>query len=162
MLPPPPVVSGRPYHDFSTNEEDSMIADTFGAGQVAYSLLWFFLFFIEIWLMISIFIDIFRSHDLPGWAKALWVILVLVFPIVGILAYLIIRGDKLRAHQNRASIDQEATYNQYLRHTGTSRWNKGEELDRLAQLRDRGDISAEEFDRLKAEVLDHDSGASHN
>ena len=47
-----------------------MIASTFGDGQVAYSILWFFLFFIEVWLAVSIFIDIFRSHDLPGWAKA--------------------------------------------------------------------------------------------
>ena len=55
-----------------------MIAATFGVGQVVYSILWFVLFFIEIWLMISVFIDIFRSHDLQGWAKALWVLLVLV------------------------------------------------------------------------------------
>src|ERR1700685_293895 len=101
-----------------------MIAASFGAGQVAFSILWFFLFFIEIWLMISIFIDIFRSHDLRGTTKALWVILVLVFPIIGILAYLIVRGDKLRAHQNQAVMDQEAMYTQSLRHMGASRWSK--------------------------------------
>src|SRR5580704_4582062 len=77
----------------------SVIAASFGPGQVAYSILWFFLFFIEIWLMISVFIDIFRSHDLKGWAKAIWVLFVLVLPIVGIIAYLIVRGDKMRAHQ---------------------------------------------------------------
>ena len=87
-----------------------MIATSFGAGQVAYSILWFFLFFIETWLMISIFIDIFRSHDLKGWAKAAWVILVIIFPIVGILAYLIFRGDKMRAHQVQAVADQEAMF----------------------------------------------------
>jgi hypothetical protein len=138
-----------------------MIASTFGAGQVAYSLLWFFLFFIEIWLEISIFIDIFRSHDLRGASKAAWIILVLVFPIIGILAYLIVRGDKMRAHQIQAAADPEAMYNQYLRHMGPSRWNKGEELARLADLRDRGNITAEEYDRLKAEVMDHDSGTPH-
>ena len=74
-----------------------MILATFGDGQVAYSLLWFFLFFIEIWLEISVFIDIFRSHDLKGWAKGLWVLFVIVFPIIGILAYFIFRGDKMRA-----------------------------------------------------------------
>ena len=76
-----------------------MLASTWGDGQVAYSILWFFLFFIEVWLSVSIFIDIFRSHDLKGWAKALWILLVIVFPLVGILAYFIFRGDKLRAHQ---------------------------------------------------------------
>ena len=127
-----------------------MIANTFGAGQVAYSILWFFLFFVEIWLMISIFIDIFRSHDLKGWAKAAWVILVIIFPIIGILAYLIFRGDKMRAHQVQAIADQQAMFGRY----GTGgRPSKTEELARLAELRDRGDISADEFEQLKSEIL---------
>jgi len=71
-----------------------MIATTFGVGQLVYSILWFFLFFVEIWLMISVFIDIFRSHDLKGWAKALWLLLVLVLPIIGILAYFIFAGTR--------------------------------------------------------------------
>jgi uncharacterized protein with PQ loop repeat len=71
-----------------------MIVATFGAGQVAYSILWISFFFIEIWLMLSIFIDIFRSHDMKGWAKALRLFLVILFPLVGILLYLIFRGDK--------------------------------------------------------------------
>ena len=135
-----------------------MIVGSFGAGQVAYSLLWFFLFFVEIWLMISIFIDVFRSHDLKGWMKAAWVIFVAVFPIIGILAYLIVRGDKLRAHQNQAIADQEA-FRQYVQHGGGHR-SKADELARFAELRDRGDISADEYDRLKAEILDQDWTAS--
>jgi hypothetical protein len=141
-----------------STKEVSVIAASFGAGQVAYSLLWFFLFFIEIWLMISIFIDIFRSHDLKGWMKAAWVLFVAVLPIVGILAYLIVRGDKLRAHQNQAMADQEA-FRQYVQHGGVRR-SKADELTRLGELRDRGDISADEYQRLKAEVLDHDSTTS--
>jgi hypothetical protein len=136
-----------------------MIAATFGAGQVAYSLLWFFLFFVEIWLMISIFIDVFRSHDLRGWAKAAWIILVLVFPIVGILAYLIIRGDKMRAHQTEAQADSAAMFREYLAHAGGGRISKVEELHRLAELRDRGYVSAEEFEGLKSEIMSQDSGA---
>lgn len=73
-----------------------MLATTWGDGQVVYSILWFFLFFIEVWLSVSIFIDIFRSHDLKGWAKALWVLFVFALPLVGILAYFIFRGDKMR------------------------------------------------------------------
>jgi hypothetical protein len=140
-------------------KEDSVVAASFGAGQVAYSLLWFFLFFIEIWLMISIFIDIFRSHDLKGWMKAAWVVFVAVIPLVGILAYLIMRGDKLRAHQNQAIADQEA-FRHYVEHDGGGRRSKVDELARLAELRDRGDISADEYQRLKAEILDQDRTAS--
>ena len=133
-----------------------MIAASFGAGQVAYSILWFFLFFVEIWLMISIFIDIFRSHDLKGWAKAAWVILVIIFPILGILAYLIFRGDKMRAHQIRAMADQEEMFRHYAQHVTGGHRSKTEELARLAELRDRGDISADEFQQLKGEILNQD------
>ena len=133
-----------------------MIAASFGAGQVAYSILWFFLFFVEIWLMISIFIDIFRSHDLKGWAKAAWVILVIVFPIIGILAYLIFRGDKMRAHQVQAVADQEAMFRHYVQHVTGGHRSKTEELARLAELRDRGDISADEFQQLKSEILNQE------
>ena len=138
-----------------------MIAASFGAGQVAYSFLWFFLFFVEIWLEISIFIDVFRSHDLRGWAKALWILLVLVFPIIGILAYLIFRGDKMRAHQVEAQADSATMFREYLAHAGGSRVSKVEELHRLAELRDRGYISSEEFEQLKSEIMNQnqDSGA---
>jgi hypothetical protein len=137
--------------------EDLVIIASFGDGQVAYSLLWFFLFFIEIWLEVSIFIDIFRSHDLKGWAKGLWVLFVALFPLLGILAYLIFRGDRMRAHQVHAAADQEAMFRRYMDETGGSRSSKADELARLAELRDRGDISPDEFQRLKAEVLERES-----
>ena len=137
-----------------------MIAASFGAGQVAYSILWFFLFFVEIWLMISIFIDIFRSHDLKGWAKAAWVIFVIIFPIIGILAYLIFRGDKMRAHQVQAVTDQEAMFRHYAQHASGGHRSKTEELARLAELRDRGDISADEYQQLKSEILNQQWAAS--
>jgi hypothetical protein len=137
-----------------------VIAASFGDGQVAYSILWFFLFFVEIWLMISVFIDIFRSHDLKGWAKAAWVILVIVFPLIGILAYLIFRGDKMRAHQVQASVDQEAMFRQYAQHMVGGHRSKTDELARLAQLRDHGDISADEFQQLKSEILSQDRTTS--
>ena len=121
-----------------------MIAASFGAGQVAYSLLWFFLFFVEIWLMIAVFTDLFRSSDLSGWAKAGWVVLVILFPLIGILVYLIVRGQKMRAHEERARIADDVA---------ARRFSKADELTRLAGLRDRGDISAEDYDHLKAEVV---------
>ena len=67
----------------------SVLASDFGTGQVFLSMLWFFLFFIWIWLLIMVFSDIFRSHDLSGWAKAIWVIALIVFPYIAIFAYMI-------------------------------------------------------------------------
>ncbi|HUZ20811.1 MAG TPA: SHOCT domain-containing protein [Acidimicrobiales bacterium] len=130
-----------------------MTLATFGVGQVVYSILWFFLFIIEIWLMISIFIDIFRSHDLRGWAKAAWVVLVLVLPIVGIIAYLVMRGDEMRAHQLQAREQLFPTEAQGPRRSVV------EELSQLAALRREGVISEDEFQHLKARVMGRTSGA---
>src|ERR1700683_5121942 len=128
-----------------------MIA-TFGAGQVAYSVLWLFFFFIEIWLEISIFIDIFRSHDIRGWEKAFWVFLVIIFPLIGIILYLIFRGNKMRVHQAQAAADQQA-WRGYAQEMSENRGSKTDQLARLADLRDRGAVSADEFERLKSEIL---------
>ena len=135
-----------------------MLAVTFGVGQVVYSIFWFFLFFIEIWLMVSVFIDIFRSHDLKGWAKALWVLLVLVVPLLGILVYFIVRGDKMRAHQIQAQQSQEQSLSDYVRHAAGRR-SPADELSRLAELKRDGVISEEEFQQLKSEVMRQASGA---
>ncbi|MGO9583932.1 MAG: SHOCT domain-containing protein [Acidimicrobiales bacterium] len=126
-----------------------MIAATFGVRQVVYSLLWFFVFFTVIWLMVSVFIDIFRSDDLKGWAKALWVLLVLVLPLIGCLAYFIVRGDKMRAHHAQAQQQEEQELRDYVGAGGSS----AEELSRLAELRKDGTISEEEFQQLKSEVM---------
>ena len=135
-----------------------MIGASFGAGQVAYSLLWFFLFFIEIWLMFSIFVDIFRSHDLKGSTKALWLVLVLVFPIIGIVAYLIVRGDKMRVHQVQAQAYQDRSLHDFFRHAGGGSASVADELSKLAQLKQDGVISDGEFDDLKARVMRQASG----
>jgi hypothetical protein len=69
-----------------------VIGSNWGTGQVFLEILYFFLFFIWIWLLIVVFGDIFRSHDLGGFAKALWVIFVIVVPYLGVFVYLIARG----------------------------------------------------------------------
>ena len=75
-----------------------MLLAEFGTGQVFWSMLWFFLFFIWIWLLIVVFSDIFRSHDLSGWAKALWMIFIILLPYLGVFVYLIARGHKMQEH----------------------------------------------------------------
>ena len=71
-----------------------MLADEWHVGQVFWSMLWFTLFFIWIWLLIVVFADIFRSHDLGGFAKFLWVVFVIVLPYLGVFVYLIARGTR--------------------------------------------------------------------
>jgi hypothetical protein len=130
-----------------------MLAATWGDGQVAYSILWFFLFFIEVWLSISVFIDIFRSHDLKGWAKALWILLVIVFPLIGILAYFIFRGDKLRAHQVEAAQSQQEYARQYIQQVAGTKPSVADEVAKLAELKNKGEITEEEFQRMKEHVI---------
>ncbi len=124
----------------------------FGDGQLVYGFLWFFLFFIEIWLMISVFIDIFRSHDMKGWVKALWILFVLVIPLIGILVYFIARGDKMRAHSIDAAKEQEQAFQHYVQQAaGTT--GRADQLAKLADLKDKGDITEEEYLRLKNDII---------
>jgi hypothetical protein len=118
----------------------------FGVGQVVWSIVWFFVFFLWLMLLFQVTVDIFRSHDLSGPAKALWVLLVLVFPYLGVLLYVIFRGGKMHEHQVGAFIEQQS-----LRSTGGP--SPSEELHRLADLRDRGVVNDDEFARLKAKII---------
>jgi hypothetical protein len=111
-----------------------------------------FLWVIWIWILIWILIDIFRSHDLSGFAKALWFLFVLFIPLVGVLVYLIVRGGKMqeRAVQQAQRDDQQ--FRSYVQDAAGSQ-STADQLTKLADLRDRGVISAEEFDREKAKIL---------
>ena len=91
------------------------MASNFGTGQVFLEILYFFLFFIWIWLLIIVFSDIFRSADLSGWGKALWVLLVIILPYLGVLIYLIARGSKMQEHATQARAAQDAAMRQYIR-----------------------------------------------
>jgi hypothetical protein len=112
-----------------------------------------FLWVIWIWILIWIFIDIFRSHDLSGWAKALWFLFVLFIPLIGVLVYLIVRGGSMheRAVQDARRQDQE--FRQYVQQAAGSSSSTADQLTKLADLRDRGVITPEEFEREKAKVL---------
>ena len=111
-----------------------------------------FLWVIWIWILIWIFIDIFRSHDLSGWAKALWFLFVLFIPLIGVLVYLIVRGGSMhdRAVQQAQRQDQEARA--YIRDAAGTQ-SSADQLTKLAGLRDQGVITADEFEREKAKLL---------
>ena len=117
-----------------------------------WTILEIFLWVLWIWILIYIFIDIFRSNDLSGWAKALWFIFVLFIPLIGVLVYLIARGGKMHEHQAQDAQAQERQFRRYVQETAGS-GNTADQLAKLADLRDRGVITAEEFDREKAKIL---------
>jgi Short C-terminal domain/Phospholipase_D-nuclease N-terminal len=139
---------------FGSREEPTvLVSTTWGTGQVLLDMVWLVLLVIEIWLMFTIFIDIFRQHEMPGWLKAFWVLLVIIFPLIGILLYLIIYGNKMRVHAQQYAAANEAQLEEYIRRVAGTH-NPSEELNRLADLRDRGVINDEEFSRLKSRVVD--------
>ena len=131
-----------------------MLLAEFGTGQVFWSMLWFFMFFIWIWLLISLFGDIFRSADLSGGAKALWTIFIIVLPFLGVLVYLIVRGNSMQERALKQAADQEAQFRGYVQTVAaTSGGGSADELAKLADLRDKGVISDEEFQAAKAKAL---------
>jgi hypothetical protein len=132
-----------------------VLAAEFGTGEVFWSMLWFFLWFIWIWLLIVVFADIFRSHDLSGWAKALWLIFVVILPYLGVFVYLIARGQKMAEHAAEAAQAQDAAARQYIQGvvSPSGGASAADELAKLADLRSKGVISEEEFQRLKSKAL---------
>ncbi len=111
-----------------------------------------FLWVIWFWILITIFIDIFRSHDLSGWGKALWFLFVLILPLIGVLVYLIVRGGSMHERAVQQAQRQEEQFRSYVQETASSQ-SPADQLAKLADLRDRGVITAEEFEREKAKVL---------
>lgn len=131
-----------------------MVLAEFGTGQVFWSMLWFTLFVIWVWLLFAIFADIFRSPDLSGWGKALWSIFIILTPYLGVFVYLIARGGKMREHAVAQAQAQDEAMRAYVRDVaaadGTS---TADELTRLAGLRDQGVITEVEFQQLKAKTI---------
>jgi hypothetical protein len=122
-----------------------------GVGEVVLTFLWFTCFFIWIWLAISVFIDIFRSPDMGGIHKAIWVVAIFILPLLGVLAYLIVRGGKMNQHAVAAAKAQDDAMQAYIRQAaGTT---PADELHRLDDLRSRGVIDEAEFQKLKAKVV---------
>ncbi len=119
---------------------------------VFWTILMIFLWVIWFWILITIIIDIFRSHDLSGWVKALWLVFILFLPLIGVLVYLIARGGKMHEHQVRDAQLQEQQLRSYVQEAAGSQ-SSADQLTKLADLRDRGVITAEEFDREKAKIL---------
>ena len=116
------------------------------------TILWFFLFVIWIWLLITVFGDIFRSDDLSGGGKALWLIFVILLPYIGVFVYLIARGKEMGEHRMRDMAQREEQMRSYVKDVASSS-STADEIERLAQLQASGAITEEEFRQAKAKLL---------
>jgi hypothetical protein len=128
-----------------------MFAYTFGSGELLWSMLWFFLFVIWLWVLIAIFGDIFRSDDLSGVAKAFWIFFVVILPWLGILIYLCVRGSGMSQRAVAQAQKNAAQFQDYVQQTAGS--SSVDELAKLADLKDKGVISQAEFEAQKAKLL---------
>ena len=117
---------------------------------VLWSMIIFFFWVIWIWIVITVLIDVFRRHDIGGFAKALWVIFVVILPWLGVLIYLIVEHDGMRDRSMKQAQAQKDALDDYVREAAGG---SADEIAKAKQLLDQGAITHEEFDALKAKAL---------
>ncbi|WP_320779695.1 SHOCT domain-containing protein [Streptomyces sp. CRN 30] len=124
-----------------------------------WTMLWFFLWILWFVLLFRIVVDLFRDDDLSGWAKAGWLVFLIVLPFLGVFVYLIARGKGMGRREVAQARAQQRALDDYIRETAAggsrpgSRTSEIDELARLSDIRARGDISDEEFRRAKERIL---------
>lgn len=111
----------------------------------------FFLLFAWIWILISVISDLFRDHELSGVAKAVWVFFLVFLPFLGVLLYLIVRGDGMRDRTIKAQAEAKQHFDSYVREQAHT--TPADELHKLNELKEKGALSAEEFERAKSKLL---------
>jgi len=120
-------------------------------GEAMLLALEIFFFVIWIWILVTILSDLFRDHELSGWGKAAWVLFLVFVPFITALIYLIARGEGMRDRTIKAQAEAKQHMDAYIREQAHS--SPADELHKLSELKDKGAISAEEFDRAKAKLL---------
>jgi Short C-terminal domain/Phospholipase_D-nuclease N-terminal len=131
-----------------------MLASSYPVLDAFLTMLYFFLFFIWIWLLVMVFFDIFRSHDMGGLAKALWVIFIIILPFLGVFVYLVARGGKMQERRIHDVQQQQQAFDSYVRQTaGTTGEDTASQLTKLADLKNQGHLTDAEFEAQKAKIL---------
>jgi uncharacterized membrane protein YcjF (UPF0283 family) len=131
-----------------------MLASSYPVLDAFLTMLYFFLFIIWIWLLIMVFMDVFRSHDMSGWAKALWVIFIIVLPFLGVFVYLIARGGQMHERAAAQAAQQQKAFDQYVKQAaGTPGETSADQLHKLADLKSQGVLTDAEFEAQKAKIL---------
>ena len=120
-------------------------------GELLLVVVEIFLFVIWIWILFTIITDIFRDHEMSGWAKAIWILFLVFIPFLTGLVYLIVRGSGMRDRSIKAQTDAKKHFDEYVREQAHA--SPADELHKLNELREKGALSQEEFDRAKAKLL---------
>ena len=128
-----------------------MLLAELGTGEIFWSILWFFLFFIWIMILFRVFGDIFMSRDLSGFSKVMWCLFVIFLPYLGVFVYLIARGDNMTQHAVESAQAQDAAARAYIQSAVAP--NTADELAKLAALKADGTLSESEFNAAKAKLL---------
>ena len=130
-----------------------MFAAEWGVGQALWSLFWFFLFVLWIWLVVMIFADIIRSHDLGGWSKALWAVGIILFPYLGVFVYLIARGGSMGEREAQQRQATQAAFQAYAQQTAGTPVSAADELAKLADLKASGHLTDAEYEQMKGRIV---------
>ena len=125
--------------------------DDYGFLDLVWTLLIIYFLFFVLMILFTIVVDIFRSRDLGGWAKAGWIILLVILPLIGALIYLIARHDGMAERQAAHQKAQKEQFDSYVRETAAS--TPADEIARAKGLLDSGAITQEEYEALKSKAL---------
>jgi type VI protein secretion system component VasK len=133
--------------------ETTMLAYDYPLIGLVLTMLWFFLWVVWLFILFRVIMDIFRSDDLRGLSKALWLIFVIVFPFLGVFVYVIARGDEMTKRDRAQARAQRESFDAYVRDAAGSGGGTADELAKLADLKERGVITDAEFEQQKAKLL---------
>ena len=120
-------------------------------GELLLVALEIFFFVIWIWILITILTDLFRDHETSGWAKAAWVLFLVFIPFLTALVYLIVRGSGMRDRTIKAQADAKKHFDEYVREQAHT--TPADELHKLNDLKEKGALSDEEFQKAKDKLL---------
>ena len=128
-----------------------ILADyTFGQGLL--TVLAIFLFAAWLMVLFTIFVDLFRDHEMSGWGKAAWVLFLIFVPFLAALIYLIARGSGMRERALAQQQEAQKQLDTYVRQTAGS-GSTADELAKLAKLHDEKKISDQEYEQAKAKIV---------
>ena len=119
---------------------------------ILWTMILFFCWVAWIWVLVMIVSDLFRRHDTSGWVKALWIIVLIVLPFLGVLIYLIANGGGMAERNVKQAQAQQAQFADYVQSVATT-GGPAAEIEKAKALLDSGAIDQSEFDALKAKAL---------
>ena len=130
-----------------------MVAYDFPLLGLFWTMFIFFLWVAWFVLVIRVFVDIFRSDDLSGWGKAGWSIFAILLPLLGVLVYLLARGDSMTDRDMAAARARDDAFRSYVQETAGSGSGTAAELEKLSELHTSGVLTDDEFAKQKAKLL---------